>query len=231
MLLLAHSAILLGLIVGAAEFSTPVTNSIVVSYRVALAPDRLQGRVQAASTLISFSAASLGPLAIGFLLENTGSTATILAVCGWAATLAVIAILSSALRHPPRRPELPGLAHGVTAAAPELSRARATPRHPSSGRATWQRLCDHQRAMRVALLHPGEMGAAVGAQLVARGHEVLWLPRGRSEATARRARDAGLVAADRLDHVNVILSICPPHAALDVARLRPRRRLGPGRST
>ena len=54
-LLVVHNALLLGVIVAAAELITPVTNSIVVSYRVALAPDRLQGRVQAASTLISFS--------------------------------------------------------------------------------------------------------------------------------------------------------------------------------
>ena len=75
--------------------------------------------------------------------------------------------------------------------------------------------------MRVGLLHPGEMGAAVGALLVERGHEVLWLPRGRSAASARRAREAGLVAADRLGEVDAILSICPPHAALAVARSLP----------
>jgi MFS family permease len=108
LLLLAHNAVLLGLIVAAAEFSTPVTNSIVVSYRVALAPDRLQGRIQAASTLVSFSAASLGPLAIGFLLQRTGSTATILAISGWAALLAVAAILAPALRHPPTLPTTSG---------------------------------------------------------------------------------------------------------------------------
>jgi 3-hydroxyisobutyrate dehydrogenase-like beta-hydroxyacid dehydrogenase len=72
--------------------------------------------------------------------------------------------------------------------------------------------------MKVGLLHPGEMGAAVGALLVERGHEVLWRPQGRSEATARRARDAGLRATEGFDDVQVILSICPPQAALEVAR-------------
>jgi 3-hydroxyisobutyrate dehydrogenase-like beta-hydroxyacid dehydrogenase len=66
----------------------------------------------------------------------------------------------------------------------------------------------------IAILHPGEMGAAVGAELVRAGHTVLWLPAGRSEATARRAMDAGLTAAETLDGVEVVLSICPPHAAL-----------------
>jgi len=100
-LLVAHNALLLGLIVAAAEIVTPVTNSIVVTYRVALAPDRLQGRVQAASTLVSFSAAWLGPLLIGLLLEHAGSTATILTLSGWALALALFATSSSAFRHPP----------------------------------------------------------------------------------------------------------------------------------
>lgn len=118
LLLLTHNAILLGLIVAAAEFSTPVTNSIVVSYRVALAPDRLQGRIQAASTLVSFSAASLGPLAIGFMLQNTGPTPTILALCSWALLLAVIAILAPALRHPPDLPLPSGPPHNANTPTP-----------------------------------------------------------------------------------------------------------------
>jgi len=72
--------------------------------------------------------------------------------------------------------------------------------------------------VRVGLLHPGEMGAAIGAVLVEAGHEVLWLPRGRSEETARRAAAAGLTSADNLAAAEVILSVVPPHAALDVAR-------------
>ena len=73
----------------------------------------------------------------------------------------------------------------------------------------------------VGLLHPGEMGAAVGGCLVSVGHEVLWDPAGRSRATTGRALAAELtgVTFDRLvAKSSVILSICPPHAALDVAR-------------
>ncbi|HEY1668834.1 MAG TPA: DUF1932 domain-containing protein [Trebonia sp.] len=73
----------------------------------------------------------------------------------------------------------------------------------------------------VGLLHPGEMGAAVGGCLVSVGHEVLWDPAGRSRATTGRALAAELtgVAFGRLvAKSSVILSICPPHAALDVAR-------------
>jgi 3-hydroxyisobutyrate dehydrogenase-like beta-hydroxyacid dehydrogenase len=72
----------------------------------------------------------------------------------------------------------------------------------------------------VGVLHPGEMGAAVGGCLVSVGHEVLWDPAGRSRASTGRALAAGLtgVTFDALvKRSSVILSICPPHAALDVA--------------
>jgi 3-hydroxyisobutyrate dehydrogenase-like beta-hydroxyacid dehydrogenase len=75
--------------------------------------------------------------------------------------------------------------------------------------------------VRVALVHPGEMGAAIGAALRTGGHEVLWASEGRSAATVERARAAGLEdvgTLDRLRGAEVVLSVCPPHAALDVAR-------------
>jgi 3-hydroxyisobutyrate dehydrogenase-like beta-hydroxyacid dehydrogenase len=75
----------------------------------------------------------------------------------------------------------------------------------------------------VALLHPGAMGARIGAELVGAGHEVRWLSLGRSAATRRRADEAGLVASldvsDFFAGVEVVLSVCPPQGALDVARL------------
>jgi 3-hydroxyisobutyrate dehydrogenase-like beta-hydroxyacid dehydrogenase len=73
----------------------------------------------------------------------------------------------------------------------------------------------------IGLLHPGEMGAAVGKCLTGRGHPVLWASQGRSPETAARARTAGLTdvgsAAELAGRADVIFSICPPHAALDVA--------------
>jgi 3-hydroxyisobutyrate dehydrogenase-like beta-hydroxyacid dehydrogenase len=74
----------------------------------------------------------------------------------------------------------------------------------------------------IGLLHPGEMGAAVGAGLVKTGHRVLWASAGRGPATGARAEAAGLVDAGTVaalaQQAGTILSICPPHAALDVAR-------------
>jgi len=66
------------------------------------------------------------------------------------------------------------------------------------------------------------MGAAVGACLVTAGHSVLWDPLGRSPSTARRAAEAGLLAgslASIAAESDVIMSVCPPAAALEVARL------------
>ncbi len=102
LLLIAHGAVLIGAILAAAELITPVTNSFVVGFRVALAPDRLQGRVQAASTLVSLSAGWVGPLAVGFLVQRAGDSATILVLTGWALLLALAATGSRSFRHPPR---------------------------------------------------------------------------------------------------------------------------------
>ncbi len=79
--------------------------------------------------------------------------------------------------------------------------------------------------MRVGLLHPGDMGAALASALGAVGHTVLWASEGRSTATAERAKSAGLedcgTTRELAGHCEVILSICPPAAAVDVARRVP----------
>ncbi len=73
----------------------------------------------------------------------------------------------------------------------------------------------------IGLLHPGEMGAAVGQCLTGRGLQVLWASDGRSPQTADRAAAAGLTdvstAAKVAAQADVIVSVCPPHAALDTA--------------
>jgi len=73
----------------------------------------------------------------------------------------------------------------------------------------------------VGLLHPGEMGAAVGAVLRGQGKRVVWASEGRSEETRARAEAAGLEDVGTVGEVarsDVVFSICPPHAALDLAR-------------
>jgi 3-hydroxyisobutyrate dehydrogenase-like beta-hydroxyacid dehydrogenase len=74
----------------------------------------------------------------------------------------------------------------------------------------------------IGVLHPGAMGAAVGAALVSAGHEVLWASSGRSPHTIQRARAAQLRDVLSVEALiaesETVLSICPPDAAVPVAR-------------
>ena len=74
----------------------------------------------------------------------------------------------------------------------------------------------------IAMLHPGEMGAAIGAGLVARGHRVVWVCAGRSAASRKRAEHCGLeevaTLAQAVQAADIVFSVCPPHAALELAR-------------
>ncbi|MFE2886138.1 DUF1932 domain-containing protein [Streptomyces sp. NPDC059272] len=71
------------------------------------------------------------------------------------------------------------------------------------------------------LLHPGAMGAKAGGEATRTDTRVLYIPTGRSAASLRRAREAGLEPADSLESAlaasDFVLSVCPPHAAEDVA--------------
>ena len=74
----------------------------------------------------------------------------------------------------------------------------------------------------ILLLHPGEMGASIGAALRANGHAVRWVSVSRSDATRQRAVAADLTSAESLEEglagVESVISVCPPGAAVDVAR-------------
>src|SRR6266849_402195 len=74
----------------------------------------------------------------------------------------------------------------------------------------------------LGLLHPGDMGGMVGASARANGLRVLWASEGRSAQTRERATAAGLEDVKALAALvaasQVILSVCPPHAAVDLAR-------------
>jgi len=73
----------------------------------------------------------------------------------------------------------------------------------------------------VGVMHPGAMGSVVGAALRAGGHDVLWASERRSAQSADRARAAGMAdagdIAGLLSRCEVLLSICPPGAAVEVA--------------
>ena len=74
----------------------------------------------------------------------------------------------------------------------------------------------------VGLLHPGDMGSKVGAAVRSSGSRVVWAGEGRSADTRKRASEGGLEdvgsVAALVRASDVILSVCPPHAAVDVAK-------------
>lgn len=82
---------------------------------------------------------------------------------------------------------------------------------------------DKQRQCRgVGVLHPGMMGITVAATIQNGGHTVYWASEDRSEQTRQRAEqhhleDAGSVQ-ELCNKVDVIISVCPPHAAEEVVR-------------
>ena len=74
----------------------------------------------------------------------------------------------------------------------------------------------------VAILHPGEMGAAIGACLLSRGLRVVWASAGRGAQTRSRASASGIEDLGPLERAlgvaDAVISVCPPHGALALAR-------------
>ncbi len=74
----------------------------------------------------------------------------------------------------------------------------------------------------VSLLHPGNMGVAIGAAVGTSGVRVIWASHQRSKASQDRARQAGLIDVENLFNAvkesDVVFSVCPPEAALELAQ-------------
>ncbi|MFD8938599.1 DUF1932 domain-containing protein [Streptomyces sp. NPDC059578] len=73
----------------------------------------------------------------------------------------------------------------------------------------------------VGILHPGSMGAAVAACATTNAGEVLWCETGRGAASVERAARFGLTPVatlrELLDRSDILVSLCPPAAAEDLA--------------
>jgi 3-hydroxyisobutyrate dehydrogenase-like beta-hydroxyacid dehydrogenase len=74
----------------------------------------------------------------------------------------------------------------------------------------------------MGLVHPGAMGASVGAAAKASGARVVWASEGRSPETKVRAEADGLedvgTLAQLVRESDLIVSVCPPSAAVELAR-------------
>ena len=74
---------------------------------------------------------------------------------------------------------------------------------------------------KLALLHPGQMGISIAASAKNSGCDVHWASQGRSPQTHERAAQHDLRDAHTLAQLcatcSVIVCVCPPHAAKEVA--------------
>jgi MFS family permease len=83
----------------------PVGNAGISSYRMAVTPADLQGRVASTSQFASMSVMPLAPLLGGYLLEHQGGTTAITALVLASALLAVLLTCSRSIRSVPRPSE------------------------------------------------------------------------------------------------------------------------------
>ena len=75
---------------------------------------------------------------------------------------------------------------------------------------------------KIGILHPGEMGISIAASAIYNDHQVYWTSQGRSNKTRARAEKYMLTEVESLSQLcqtcEIILSICPPHEAENVAQ-------------
>jgi len=75
----------------------------------------------------------------------------------------------------------------------------------------------------IGFLHPGAMGVSLAVTAQNTGHKTYWVSEGRGPDTYERAEKNGLVETQTLeelcDRCSVIISVCPPQAATEVAQL------------
>jgi predicted MFS family arabinose efflux permease len=94
----APNLLLLGLVVALIAWLGPVYNVVQFSYRLALIPDALQGRVNSTFRLLAFGLNPVGAALSGLLLERLGAARTIGVFVAWQLMLAVLASLNPHVR-------------------------------------------------------------------------------------------------------------------------------------
>ena len=96
------NTIALGVLAGVQALLGPPWNVVVGSYRYALVPDRLLGRVQSAGSLVSWGSIPLGSLAGGFLIEAAGTRPTFLILAAVFLVAAAAATTARTIRDAPQ---------------------------------------------------------------------------------------------------------------------------------
>jgi hypothetical protein len=82
-------------------FFNPTVNAMVIGYRVAIVPDRLQGRVNSVARSLALLAFPLGPVVAGFLLASYSARAAAAFVLAGFVVLAIVTSLNRSIRGAP----------------------------------------------------------------------------------------------------------------------------------
>ncbi len=103
---IAHNIIVLGLVSAIIWLTIPIYNVTALSYRVALIPDALQGRVNSASRLISWGTQPAGAFLSGLFLQWFGPVPTILIFSAFMLGVCALAVFNPDVRNAPPIEEL-----------------------------------------------------------------------------------------------------------------------------
>lgn len=99
--LLVPKFFLLGAVYALIYLMAPVYNVVQFSYRLALIPDALQGRVNSGFRLLAFGFNPLGAALCGVLLEHAGTTPTVLSFAAIYLAMALATHFNTHVRHAP----------------------------------------------------------------------------------------------------------------------------------
>jgi MFS family permease len=89
-------------------FFNPTLNAMIIGYRVAIVPDRLQGRVNSVARSLALLALPLGPIVAGLLLGSFSARVTVGALVAFLVLVALIATTSRVIRTAPSFEEAAG---------------------------------------------------------------------------------------------------------------------------
>lgn len=93
--------LLLGLVDGGRAVAASVYQVVQYSYRLALIPDPLQGRVNGANRLIALSLDPLGAVLAGLLIERIGVIRVVMVFTAWMVVLSILATANAHVRRAP----------------------------------------------------------------------------------------------------------------------------------
>ncbi len=80
---------------------SPTYDTVQYSYRIALIPDALQGRVNSVFRLVALGTQPLGLALTGILLESIGAEPTVLVLAAWLTIVALVTTVNGHVRHAP----------------------------------------------------------------------------------------------------------------------------------